>query len=384
MTRWHLIRNGQAIAWDVTACDLHTDDIEMAGFGCAHVVIYGTDEGGMVLTHHPVFPTLRKHPNNTHGSAQYRIAREQLPVLSADGAEIKETLIRAELDGTLTLYTAYGALTLEHRCYPSTKQRLCFERITVSNTGDVPVSLTATAPDKTLYREMGPMGVNLFEYHTDFVPTVLGAGETYTYSIAITGRVANEPIPDEDADEALLRRMERVSELCSPMKLDTGNAVLDTMFRFAKLRAGESVFDTRFGYGKIHSPGGFSYYAATWCNDQVEYAGPYFAYTGDRHLLDAAMNAYRMYIPFMCDTYDPIPSSVIAEGVDFWNGKGDRGDAAMYLYGASRFVLTAGDPVWAKELLPAIRWCAEYCRRKTNAAGVIASDTDELEVRFPS
>ena len=59
------------------------------------------------------------------------------------------------------------------------------------------------------------------------------------------------------------------------------------------------------------------------------------------------MNAYRMYIPFMSDHYDPIPSSVIAEGLDFWNGAGDRGDAAMYLFGASRFVMTSGRRDWA-------------------------------------
>ena len=56
----------------------------------------------------------------------------------------------------------------------------------------------------------------------------------------------------------------------------------------------------------------------------------------------------------------------------------------MYLYGASRFVLTCGREDWARELLPAIRWCAEYCRRKKNACGVIESDSDELENRFSS
>lgn len=116
------------------------------------------------------------------------------------------------------------------------------------------------------------------------------------------------------------------------------------MFTFAKIRAGESVFRTK--YGLMHSPGGYAFYAATWCNDQVEYAGPYFAYTGDRDLIKASYNAYKMYTPFMSNSYNPIPSSVIAEGVDYWNGAGDRGDAAMYLYGASCFSLTCGDKKW--------------------------------------
>ncbi|MBQ7300594.1 MAG: hypothetical protein IJW77_12235 [Clostridia bacterium] len=386
MSRWQIIRDGHAVAWDVTSGDLHTDDIEMAGFGCAQVVRYGMTEDGFLLEHHPVFPTLRTRPNNTHASYQMDIPADKLPRLTVCGTPIAETLLRAELDGTLYLETSAcgGALKLSHRCYPSAQKRLCFERITVRNTSDTPVSLDITAPDRVLGRNMGPMGINLIEYSTDFAPVTLVPGAEYTYSIAISGRVANEVVPTEDADDALRDRRETVRRLTEPLQLDTGNETLDTMFRFAKLRAGESIFDTRFGYGRLHGPGGFSYYAATWCNDQVEYAGPYFAYTGDPVLLDAAMNAYRMYIPFMCDAYLPIPSSVIAEGVDFWNGAGDRGDAAMYLYGASRYALTTGDRRIAEELLGAIEWCAEYCERQKNAAGVIASDSDELENRFPS
>ena len=386
MSRWQIIRNGHAVAWDVTPGETHTDDIEMAGFGCAQVVRYGMTEDGFVLEHHPVFPTLRTRPNHTHASYQMDIPVNALPRLTTGGKLLTEILLRAELDGTLSLFTAAndGTLHLIHQCYPSSAKRLCFERVTVENTSDAPITLDITVPDPCLGRDMGPMGINLMEYTTDFTPITLDAGAKYTYSIAISGRVAHEPIPTEHADDALRERRETVRRLTDPMQLDTGNAVLDTMFRFAKLRAGESIFDTRFGYGKLHAPGGFSYYAATWCNDQVEYAGPYFAYTGDPVLLDAAMNAYRMYIPFMCDAYLPIPSSVIAEGVDYWNGAGDRGDAAMYLYGASRYALTTGDRAIAEELLPALEWCAEYCERKKNAAGVIASDSDELENRFPS
>ena len=33
---------------------------------------------------------------------------------------------------------------------------------------------------------------------------------------------------------------------------------------------------------------------------------------------------------------------------------------------------------------PLIEWCLEYCRKKLNEGGVVASDSDELEGRFPS
>lgn len=136
--------------------------------------------------------------------------------------------------------------------------------------------------------------------------------------------------------------MKRVTQLTAPLRLETGDEVLDAMFRFAKLRAGESIFDTHGG--PLHSPGGYSYYAATWCNDEIEYAGPWLAFTGDPLGMEASLNAYRQYIPFMGPDYRHIPSSIIAEGVDFWEGAGDRGDAAMYLYGASQFALFGGDP----------------------------------------
>jgi hypothetical protein len=378
--RWNITRDGNAIEWLVT--DLHTDDIEMAGFGCADIVKYGMTEEGFVLLHHPVFPTLRTRPNNTHASYQLDIDDAFMPRLIADGEKIAETLKRVEIDGTLILECTAGDLAVTHICYPSTEARATYEAVTVRNNGTDAVKLTATTYGGEVDQKLGPMGINITEVFTDFEDTVLASGEEYTYYIVICGRVANEqPVNLCPADEyrARIRNIER---LVTPMKLDTGNATLDTMFRFAKLRAGESVFDTM--YGLMHSPGGFSYYAATWCNDQVEYAGPYFAYTGDDDLLEASMNAYRMYMPFMSSRYEPIPSSVIAEGVDFWNGAGDRGDAAMYLYGASRFALTTGRTDYAEELLPAIEWCAEYCKRKINDGGVVASDRDELEGRFPT
>ena len=38
----------------------------------------------------------------------------------------------------------------------------------------------------------------------------------------------------------------------------------------------------------------------------------------------------------------------------------------------------------AEELWPLIEWCIEYSRRKINKDGVVSSDSDELEGRFPA
>ncbi len=375
--RWNL--SSKAITW--TPKDCHTDDLEMAGFGCSDTVKYGKREDGtLLLTHHPVFPTLRARPNNTHASWQM-----DMPAgiaLYCDGTALVETPVQFRIDGILHITSVAGPLQIHRTCYPASTARACFEVLRITNDGAGNVTLSTDTPARrTVAEEMGPMGVNVAEITHDFPGTItMAPGDVTRIVVQFSGRVAHEETPECHADCELAARLARIRALTEPMAIDTGDAVLDTLFTFAKVRAGESVFDTR--YGKLHSPGGYNYYAATWCNDEVEYAGPYFAYTGDEALLDASRNAYKMYIPFMSDSYAPIPSSVIAEGLDYWNGAGDRGDAAMYLYGASRFFLTCGDPETARAFYPAIRWCLAYCLRQKTADGVIASDADELEGRF--
>jgi hypothetical protein len=80
----------------------------------------------------------------------------------------------------------------------------------------------------------------------------------------------------------------------------------------------------------------------------------------------------------------PLVSSIVAEGEGFWNGAGDRGDGAMFAYGAARYALAQGDKDTALRLWDGIVWGIEYSLRHKNAHGVIASDSDELENRFPS
>jgi hypothetical protein len=56
----------------------------------------------------------------------------------------------------------------------------------------------------------------------------------------------------------------------------------------------------------------------------------------------------------------------------------------MIAYGAARFALACGNREVAENLWPLIEWCLEYCKRKINSAGVVSSESDELEGRFPS
>jgi hypothetical protein len=134
----------------------------------------------------------------------------------------------------------------------------------------------------------------------------------------------------------------------------------------------------------MHSPGGETFYAAIWANDQAEYVNPFFPFLGYDKGNQSALNAFRHFARFMNEAYKPVPSSIIAEGIAVWHGAGDRGDGAMIAYGAARYALARGDRQEAEELWPLIEWCLEYCRRGVNEDGVVASDSDELEGRFPA
>ena len=166
------------------------------------------------------------------------------------------------------------------------------------------------------------------------------------------------------------------------LALESPDPVINRMFAFSKIRGCESIYETQGG--PMHGPGGETYYAALWANDQAEYINPLFPYVGYEYGNASALNSYLHFARFMNDEWKPIPSSIIAEGLDIWNGAGDRGDAAMIAYGAARYALTRGSKQEAETLWPLIEWCLEFCRRKINEEGVVASDSDELEGRFPS
>ena len=301
MMRWRIHETENAVVWEVKPDERHTDDLEMAGYGCAFVVKYGMEEDGFVLGHHPVFPTLRLRPNNTHATYQMEIPSEKWPRLISmkdPGTPVEEVLTQVTLNGTVELFSESkdGALRIRRICFPSVEYRAAYELLTVTNAGAEPVELAATALDGEVDQTMGPMGINICEIRTDLGAHLgtLAPGASFEAWIAVTGRLANEEAEFDDPKAELRRRYENIDRLTAPLRLDTGHRALDLMFHFAKLRAGESVFDTK--YGLIHSPGGYSYYAATWCNDQVEYAGPYFAYTGDEALIEASLSRSSVFL----------------------------------------------------------------------------------------
>ncbi len=366
--RWHIAQNKRMT--ETNNLEGHSEFLEMSGECVSGIVVYGVQNEKLFFAIDIVFPNFRIQPNNTYGS--YCIKGVQSPEFADD-----EIFDKAQLSGVLTFYSHTDNLLIKRTFYPSTVLPCFYEDVEITPIKeDVKLNFEQV---KRLETCLGCEGYFYVERVSDKKPIKVKKGEKYHIIFTYRAYFANQSPPFET--DALEKRIARIEEIIGECDLTTGDDIIDTEFAFAKVRAAESLFKTKKGL--VHSPGGYTYYAAIWCNDQLEYAAPWFAFTGDKKAMEASENAFRWYESYMSDDYSPIPSSIVAEGFDYWNGAGDRGDAAMYLFGLSRFLLTTGkipDPKQEK----ALEWCVEYIKQKTMDDGAVFSDSDELEGRISS
>jgi hypothetical protein len=384
--RWTIQSDG-SIKWNVVKGETHTDNIEMSGRFISTIITYGVDDKGrLVINRQLVFPMLRTIPNDTHASFTYSFGTESSPQIKINNRLAAETVSSFSLKGILTIESlAAGNVNIKREITPSTDKPVMVEKYTLVNKGSRDVSVEVEDFDKNSRSQPGKSFYGVYEISANVIGSgvyTLKPDESLSFSMVFSGRRITEPKPLADPDVEIAKRTAFTELVFRNLQFVSPDTVLNHMFAFAKIRAMESIFETKGGL--VHSPGGGAYYAAIWANDQAEYANPFFAYTGYETAIEAGMNSWRWFARYMNPDYKPIPSSIIAEGTDFWNGAGDRGDMAMIAYGASRFALALGDKKKAEELWPLIEWCIEYCRRKLTPDGVVASDSDELEGRFPA
>ncbi|HEY3268399.1 MAG TPA: hypothetical protein VGM37_15880 [Armatimonadota bacterium] len=385
---WTIEKDG-GLAWTVAGHPIpHVDHIEMSGRKVSAIIHYGLDaDGHLTLDRQVVWPTLRTIPNNTHASLQTGFGADAYPAVTADGAPLgPESPVSFRLRGLLAIASQTpSGIEVTRTLLPSTRLPALIENVTLRNRSGRAV--TVEVPPFELSRrtdpEKGVDGAYRMEARSAGLPvTRLRPGRCAKFCVAYSGRREAEPALAPDGPAEQKAREAYVAGLWRKLRFECPDPVLERAFAFAKVRAAESIFDTKGGL--MHGPGGGAYYAAIWANDQAEYANPFFPFLGDEAGNGSARNAFRLFGAYMTPEYKPVPSSIIAEGTDIWNGAGDRGDAAMIAYGASRYALASGDPKIAAEMWPIVQWCLEYCRRKTTADGVIASNCDELEGRFPA
>lgn len=388
---WNIDKDGNSISWQVKKGEVHHDHIEMAGKQVATVLRYGVGkDGAFELNKSMIWPMLRTIPNNTHASLMRRFDWNPLTDMKVNGQPWREQVKTITLNGTMEVVSDIspgkrGALTLKRTYFPSTDLPSLIEIYEITNTGEKEISLEIPFVSATLPTDP-KKGVN-GSYNLRLVTQGAGAftllpGKSHTVYASVSGYKPNENEMLIEPEKEFSKRKALVSGWMNNLVLETPDPVINEMFAFSKIRACESIYETKGG--PMHGPGGESFYAAIWANDQAEYINPYFPFVGYDYGNRSAVNSFRHFARFMNDEWKPIPSSIIAEGDDIWHGAGDRGDAAMIAYGAVRYALASGDREEAKELWPLIEWCLEFCHRKINEGGVVTSDSDELEGRFPA
>ena len=392
--RWY-INGNHSVQWDTSKGGLpYADHIEMSGLRASVVYYWSVDaEKHFAMDRHLVFPMLRTIPNNTHASWMPRCDVDFLKGMTANGRRMTEQETKVvTIDGILTTSGTFRGdgidFELRRKFFPSTSKAAVCEKYIVKNIGEkkATVRVPALHMVRTTNKEDGTRGsyrlVARTEFQEDFKAT-LEPGESATFYCSVQAYAASDEQETAlDIEKELSDRKAFVEEVAMQnLHFYCPDNTITTLFEMSKIRASESIFQTQNGL--MHAPGGESYYAAMWCNDQAEYVNPFFPFLGYDKGNESAMTTWRCYLKLINPEFKFVPWSIICGGDDVY-GPFDRGDAAMLAYGASRYCLERGDKAIAQEVWPLIEWCLEYCHRRLNEHGVVASEGDELEHRLPS
>ncbi len=433
--RWQLDPLRKAITWDVARESQmpHKDRIELSGKHTAAILTYQVDaQRQLELVRTLIWPTLRIHPNDTRGFLKLDFSRTQAPrgrePLSAEGLTCFEPTVMVNKqpvtpavrrirfeNGLMTITSDLGnRLDLEQTLTPGMESAGYFESWRICARSPATACRVEITPlayssklhyhfiDKGVYRYGQPRpepstrdGNYRISINCPGVSADVAAGATglvCSAGVSFDARDANDPIPAPDVERQIAGRAAFATNLFADLRLECPDPVLKTLFDYSKIRACDSICETKGG--PLHAPGGGDYYAAIWANDTIEYVGPFFPFLGYEYGNKATLNALDHYARYLNPEYNPLPSSIIAEGTDIWARRlkpdglpdafGDCGDAAMLAYGGSRFLLALGDKQAALQHWPLIAWSLEYCDRQRTPEGIIASASDELEGRFSS
>lgn len=385
---WRVDESG-GISWEVKASQLpFGDHIEQCGKSVDAITNWDLNaRGELALTRSVRWPMLRTLPDNTHAALQVPLKSETEPLIEIDGQTAPQARIdRVSINGIVTFHGIQGPLELTRTLFASNELPSLLETYEWTNRSDKPVNVTQPrwSDEIATNEKKGKWGV--YKVRREWIGAgslKLAPGESVHGALCITAVKDGEPFPYPDAFAERAASESLRDRLRETLVLKTPDAELNRMFEFTKYRVVQGVLATRGGL--MHAPGGRNrYLAAIWCNDQNEYANPFFGYVDDASARESARNAFAMFSRFINPDYKMLPSSVIAEGRDSFGTAGDRGDAAMTAYGASRWALATGDHKLAEEAWPLIEWCLEFTRRQLNEQGVPKSDSDELEGRFPA
>lgn len=397
--RYKTLCENKAVLWEIGrengVCSEH---MEMSGFQSSSIVCAGKDtRGGLLLRRHITVPALRKVPDDTRGSFAFNITGGVCRIF-VDAKEQKEHPQKIIMRGNLTVISDCRACEITRQFINCADALALIEQIDIKMKTAGKLRISTPYIKKTLpARKCAGGSISYgacavyegsvsFNRAYDFkAEKTLPCGGKVSFYIVYFAGGEHTVI---DIEQQIRERNRFIENRFTRTVLKSGNEFTDAEFSHCMLRACESIFKTKSGL--FHSPGGGNYYAALWTNDQCEYANPLFAFINYPPATQSALNCYRLYERYMDKSDTPfqekraLVTSIVAQGDGYWNGAGDRGDGAMYAYGLCRFLLALGEKKLFEEFLDNIKWCIDFCLSRKNEAGVISSDSDELENRFES
>jgi len=283
-------------------------------------------------------------------------------------------------DGMLTFkYQANSGVAVTRTVYPSMTRALIIEEWQLRNVTEKEMTMAvaevsrARTNDEHVALVWNCKGVESIE---------MNPGGVVNFSVYIQARLDSEP------DDVLHREEEHKARAAladaawrGPGRLETPEPAVDAAFALQKFHVLECPIETCKGV--ITHNGSLTYSPGVWANDPVEYSSPVFPFFGDTGLNRAGMNMYRIWQDY-CKEKGIVPFPGSFEGPALKLCQRERGDDAMVLYGLSKFLLFLGDRAAAEEMWPLIEFSAESVLKHTTAEGIIASETDEMEDRYPT
>lgn len=333
--------------------------IELNGFEASCIICFNPT--GLCSLHSLlVYPTRFVRPADPRGYLQASIDWGWLPAIP--------NVVR--YDGTELVFNSHtGKEAFSFRVFVSPSEPLLWFISTYkkSQLGVRDIGL----PTRTVHFESGPYRI----------------WKTTAWTSACRHEMSYSCVEDasQESSISLAERKGLCKTWVDAVRLRCCQKMICTALQFAKIRTCESIFNAP-NLGAVHSPGGGMFYSGVWCNDQAEYVGPLLGMLGgaDSAVCGAGLNSLRAIARFFDHERDRVPYSVEVDGG--YLGWLDRGDAAMFAWGASLFIMTVGEDGVLKELYPHVKFCCEVILAKMEGCveGVVTSESDELEGRFPT
>ena len=318
------------------------------------------------------------------GRVMAEVGAESNPALQVNGRPLRcDIPSKVAFDGMLTVvYPASEGIVATRTVYPSLRNPVVVDEWQLRNATDKPLTVNFSMPGKVT---SATEKTSLVWTGQDPGSSVVQPGGTLPLASSLQARSKDEPDtqrpPFAVAAEHAARHALTEAAWRGPGRLETPEPLLDQAFALQKLHVLECPIETLKGV-IVHN-GSLTYSPGVWANDPVEYSSPLFPFFGDAELNHAGMGMYRVWLDH-CRQNGIVPFPGSFEGPALKLTQRNRGDDAMVLYGLAKFLLFQGDRAAAEEMWPLIEFAAASVLSHTTADGIVASETDEMEDRYPT